>query len=80
MEWLPGAKNGGCTPIGSISTCTIKRGARKQFLVFRATPATKTYTVPSTWKVRQACTVLDSCKPIRNGRVKVGQSPLLLTK
>ena len=80
MQWLPGARNGGCTPIGSISTCTIKRGARKQFLVFRATPATKTYTVPSTWKVRQACTVLDSCKPIRNGRVKVGQSPLLLTK
>lgn len=80
MDWLPGAKNGGCTPIGSVSTCTIKRGAQKQFFVFRATPATKTYTVPSAWKVRQACTVLDSCKPIRNGRVTVGQSPLLLTR
>jgi GH35 family endo-1,4-beta-xylanase len=80
MEWLPGARNGGCTPIGSISTCTIKRGATKQYFVFRASTATKTYTVPAKWKVRKACTVLDSCKPIRKGRVKVGQSPLLLTR
>lgn len=80
QRWLPGARNGGCTPIRSISTCTIKRGKSKQFLVFRAGTAQKTYTVPSTWKVRRACTVLDSCTPIRKGRVKVGQSPLLLTR
>ncbi len=77
---LPGARSGGCTPIGSISTCTIKRGSQKQYFVFRATPAMKTYTVPAKWKVRQACSVLDSCKPIRKGRVKVGQSPLLLMR
>jgi GH35 family endo-1,4-beta-xylanase len=80
MRWLPGARSGGCTPIGSISTCTIKRGSQKQYFVFRATPAMKTYTVPAKWKVRQACSVLDSCKPIRKGRVKVGQSPLLLMR
>jgi GH35 family endo-1,4-beta-xylanase len=79
-RWLTGAKNGGCTPIGSISTCTVKRGATKQFIVFRSSKASKTYSVPSAWKVKQACTVLDSCKPIRNGKVKVGLSPLLLTK
>ena len=79
-QWLTGAKNGGCTPIGSISTCTIKRGATKQYIVFRSSKASKTYSVPASWKVKQACTVLDSCKPIRNGRVKVGLSPLLLTK
>jgi len=80
MQWLPGARNGGCTPIGSISTCTIKRGSEKQFIVFRSSKANKTYTVPSAWKVKQYCTVLDSCKPIKKGRIKVGLSPLLLTK
>lgn len=78
QKWLPGARNGGCTPIGAISTCTVKRGAAKQFFVFRATNAKRVYRVPSTWKVSQACTVLDVCSPIRNGRVKVGLSPLLL--
>lgn len=80
MKWLPGAKNGGCTPIGSISTCTVKRGGSKQFFVFRSSKASKTYTVPKSWKVKQACTVLDKCSPIRKGKVKVGLSPLLLTK
>ena len=79
-QWVNGAKNGGCTPIGSISTCAIKRGATKQYIVFRSSKASKTYSVPASWKVKQACSVLDSCKPIRNGRVKVGLSPLLLTK
>jgi hypothetical protein len=79
-RWLSGAKNGGCTPIGSISTCTIKRKKTKQFFVFRSSVKKKTYTVPTKWKVRTACNVLDSCKPIRKGRVKVGLSPLLLTK
>jgi hypothetical protein len=79
-RWLSGAKNGGCTPIGSISTCTIKRKKTKQYFVFRSSVKKKTYTVPTKWKVRTACNVLDSCKPIRKGRVKVGLSPLLLTK
>ena len=33
-RWLSGAKNG--TPIGSISTCTIKRKKTKQFFAFRS--------------------------------------------
>jgi GH35 family endo-1,4-beta-xylanase len=78
--WLAGAKNGGCTPIGSVSTCTIKRKKTKQFFVFRNKTATRKYSVPAKWKVRQQCTVLDACKPIRKGKVKVGLSPLLLTK
>ena len=80
QSWLPGAKNGGCTPIGSITTCKIKRGAAKQYIVFRNANAKRAYTVPASWKVRQACTVLDVCKPIRKSRVTVGLSPLLLTK
>lgn len=80
QTWLPGARNGGCTPIGSVSTCTIKRGATKQYIVFRNGNAKRTYTVPKTWQVRRACTVLDVCATIRKGRVKVGLSPLLLTK
>jgi hypothetical protein len=30
--------------------------------------------------VKQACDVLDTCKPIKKGKVKVGLSPLRLTK
>lgn len=78
--WLAGAKNGGCTPIGSISTCTIKRKKTKQFFVFRNTSAKRTYTVPVKWKVRQQCTMSGVRKPIRKGKVKVGLSPLLLTR
>lgn len=79
-RWLPGAKNGGCTPFGSISTCRIKRGKKVQYIVFRDGSKKKTYRVPAKWKVRKACSVLDVCKPIRAGKVKVGLSPLLLTK
>jgi hypothetical protein len=79
LTWLAGAKNGGCTPIGSISTCTIKRGGDKQFFVFRSSKAKRVYTTPKKWKVKEVCTVQGKCKKLKkNGRVKVGLSPLLL--
>jgi hypothetical protein len=78
QTWLPGAKNGGCTPIGSISTCTIKRSGDKQFIVFRSSNAKRTYSVPKSWKVKEVCTVLDNCRKITSRKVKVGLSPLLL--
>jgi hypothetical protein len=79
MTWLPRARNGGCTPIGSISTCTIKRGGDKQYFVFRNRNAKRTYTAPKKWKVDEVCTMSGRCTTLkRNGRVKVGLSPLLL--
>lgn len=79
MTWLPRAKNGGCTPIGSISTCTVRRGGDKQYFVFRSSNAKRTYTAPKNWKVNEVCTMTGKCKKLkRNGRVKVGLSPLLL--
>lgn len=51
----------------------------KQYIVFRRTKAKRTYTAPKKWKAKEVCTVQDSCKKLKkNGRVKVGLSPLLL--
>jgi hypothetical protein len=77
MQTLPGARAGGCTPIGSISTCRIKRDGRVQYYVFRDRDGRKRYTVPRSWRVDEACSVLGKCTPIGR-KVKVGLSPLLL--
>jgi hypothetical protein len=77
MQTLPGARNGGCTPIGTITTCRIKRDGRAQYYVFRDRDAKKRYVVPRAWKVDEACSVLGKCTPLGR-KVRVGLSPLLL--
>jgi GH35 family endo-1,4-beta-xylanase len=80
MNWLSRAKIGGCTKAkGGINTCSIKQGGKKQYLVFRDSKASKTYSVSKKWKVKQVCDVNDSCSALKgNRRLQVGISPLLV--
>ncbi|HPE11244.1 MAG: endo-1,4-beta-xylanase [Actinobacteria bacterium] len=79
LNWMSKAKNGGCVYGRGVTTCAIKQKGDKQYIVFRRTKAKRTYTAPKKWKAKEVCTVQDSCKKLKkNGRVKVGLSPLLL--
>jgi GH35 family endo-1,4-beta-xylanase len=77
---LAGSKNKGCTVTKSVTVCLTTKGGKSNYWVYRPTAKTVTYSVPSQFKVKQACDVLDTCKPIKKGKVKVGLSPLRLTK
>lgn len=81
MNWMSNAKNGGCADgKGGVHTCVIKQLGQKQYMVFRDTNSSKTYKLPASWQVGQACDVNDDCSTIKKGRLKVGLSPLLLKK
>ena len=78
MNWMSGAKNGGCTYASGVNTCLIKQKGKRQYITFRRAAAKKPYVVPKSWKVKEVCTVLDDCSKVKkNRRVKVGDSPVL---
>ena len=78
MNWMSGAKNGGCTYASGVNTCLIKQKGKRQYITFRRSAAKKPYVVPKSWKVKEVCTVLDDCSKVKkNRRVKVGDSPVL---
>lgn len=77
--WMSYAKSGGCYQgKGGIHTCAIKQKGQKQYIVFRDTKSTKSYSVPKAWGVGQFCDIRNACTPIKKRTVKVGLSPLLL--
>lgn len=80
MNWLSYAKIGGCTTgKAGVNTCIIRQKGQRQYLVFRNFKAKRTYTVSKKWKVKQSCDLNDKCtKLTKNGRLRVGISPLLV--
>ncbi len=80
LEKLAGSNNKGCTITKSVTNCLTTKQGKRSYWVYRPTAKNVTYTVPASFKVNEACDVLGKCKPIRKGRVKVGLSPLQLTK
>lgn len=79
MNWLSWAKIGGCTFEDGVNTCSIKQKGQRQYLVFRNSKASKTYTVSKKWKVKQVCAVDGTCTSLKgNRRLSVGISPLLV--
>ncbi len=76
---LAGTNNKGCTITKSVTVCLTKKGATRNYWVYRPGNKKVTYQVPKSFKVNKACDLSDSCKRIRKGRVKVGLAPVRLT-
>jgi GH35 family endo-1,4-beta-xylanase len=80
LKNLPGSKVRGCTVQKTLTVCLTTKGKKNSYYVYRPVTKKKTYSVPASFKVRKACDVFDKCTTIRGGKVKVGQSPLRLTR
>lgn len=79
LKNLAGTNNKGCTITKSVTVCLTQKGKTRNYYVYRPGAKKITYTVPAKFKVRKACDLYDSCKPIRKNRVKVGLAPVRLT-
>ncbi|MBK6763096.1 MAG: endo-1,4-beta-xylanase [Micrococcales bacterium] len=79
LKNLPNTRNKGCTITKSVTVCLTQKGATRNYYVYRPTARKVTYKVPASFKVRQACDLLDKCSTIRKGRVRVGIEPVRLT-
>ena len=77
---LGNAKNKGCTIDKKVTVCLTKKSGDRSYWVYRPKPKKIAYSVPSKFKVKKACTMLDKCKKIKKGKIRVGLEPLRLTK
>jgi hypothetical protein len=80
LKNLAGKRNKGCTITKTVTVCLVKKGKTRDYYVYRPKKKQVKFTVPTSFKVRQACDVVDKCKKIRKNKVKVGLSPLRLTR
>lgn len=80
LKNLPGKRNKGCTVTKSVTVCLVTKGKQRDYYVYRPANRHVTYEVPKAFKVKQVCDLTDNCKPIRKNKVRVGLSPVRLTR
>ena len=80
LKNLAGATNKGCTITKSVTVCLTKKGKTKNYYVYRPKAKKVKYRVPSSFKVKRVCDLMDKCKPIKKRRVSVGLAPVRLTR
>lgn len=76
---LAGTNNKGCSVTKSVTVCLTRKGATRNYWVYRPGNKRVTYQVPKAFRVTKACDMTDSCTRIRKGKVKVGLAPVRLT-
>ena len=80
LATMPGSRNKGCTVTSKVTVCLTTKGSARTYYAFRSSNKKMTFEVPKSFKVKQACDIFDNCKKISKSRLKVGLTPLLLTK
>lgn len=78
VRWLKGASVDSClSEDGAVWVCSLRSGARKAWMVWNASGESD-WTAPKDWKVTAFESVDSRAGRIDNGRIRLGQSPLLL--
>lgn len=80
LQNLTGKRNKGCTVTKSVTVCLVTKGKQRDYYVYRPTARKVTYEVPKSFKVKKVCDLTGKCKPIRKKKVKVGLSPVRLSR